>query len=154
MPTTAIWHPQFLPRYLPRPLVMTNGVFDILHVGHVECLRRASRLGNCLVVAVNSDESARGLGKGPGRPINRMADRLEMLAELHCVDGVTWFDDDTPLALINTLRPDVLVKGGDYTPEQITGAAEVTAWGGKVITIPFKHQTSTTALIERIRGAA
>jgi D-glycero-beta-D-manno-heptose 1-phosphate adenylyltransferase len=134
-----------------RPLVFTNGVFDVLHRGHVTYLAEARALGATLLVAVNSDVSARRLGKGDDRPVNRLADRVAVVAALESVQLVTWFDDDTPLALIRSCRPDVLVKGGDWKPEAIVGAADVRAWGGSVHSIPFRHQLSTTALLEKIR---
>ena len=137
---------------LARPLVFTNGVFDILHRGHVTYLAQARALGASLVVAANSDASARRLGKGEDRPINRLEDRAAVLAALQAVDLVTWFDEDTPLALILACRPDVLVKGGDWTPEAIVGAREVRAWGGAVHSIPFQFERSTTATLNRIRG--
>ena len=137
---------------LARPLVFTNGVFDILHRGHVTYLAQARALGASLVVAANSDISARRLGKGEDRPINRLEDRVAVLAALQAVDLVTWFDDDTPLALIRACRPDVLVKGGDWKPEAIIGAAEVIGWGGAVHSIPFKFERSTTATLKKIRG--
>jgi rfaE bifunctional protein nucleotidyltransferase chain/domain len=136
---------------LPRPLVFTNGVFDILHRGHVTYLARARALGAALLVALNSDRSARRLGKGSGRPLNALADRLAVLAALECVDAVTWFDDDTPEALIAACRPQVLVKGGDWPVERIAGAGGVLARGGQVVSIPFEHERSTTELVERIR---
>ena len=135
-----------------RPLVFTNGVFDILHRGHVTYLARARALGASLLVAVNSDASARRLGKGEDRPINPLADRLAVAAALEPVSVVTWFEEDTPLALILACRPEVLVKGGDWTPEAIVGASEVRGWGGSVHSIPFEHQRSTTALLQAIRG--
>jgi len=138
---------------LPRPLVFTNGVFDILHRGHASYLAQARALGASLVVGVNSDASVRRLGKGPDRPINTLADRMALLAALEAVSLVTWFDDDTPHALIMLLKPDVLVKGGDWAPAQIVGAAEVKSWGGSVHAIPFLHERSTTATLARIRGA-
>jgi rfaE bifunctional protein nucleotidyltransferase chain/domain len=138
---------------LARPLVFTNGVFDILHRGHVTYLARARALGAALLVALNSDSSARRLGKGSGRPVNALADRLAVLAALECVDAVTWFDDDTPEALIAGCRPQVLVKGGDWPLERIVGAGGVLARGGQVVSIPFEHERSTTALVERIRKA-
>lgn len=137
---------------LPRPLVFTNGCFDILHRGHVTYLAQARALGAALVVALNTDESVRRLGKGSDRPINCLADRLAILAALGCVDAVSWFDEDTPLAAILQCRPDILVKGGDWPIEQIVGAAEVQGWGGAVHSIPFEHSRSTTALVGRIRG--
>lgn len=137
---------------LVRPLVFTNGVFDILHRGHVTYLAQARALGASLIVAANSDASARRLGKGEDRPINRLEDRMAVLAALQAVDLVTWFDDDTPLALILACRPDVLVKGGDWKPEAIVGAREVIAWGGAVHAIPFLFQRSTTATLNKIRS--
>jgi len=138
---------------LPRPLVFTNGVFDILHRGHVTYLAQARALGESLVVAVNSDASVRRLGKGGDRPINALADRLAVLAALESVDLVVSFDEDTPLTLIGACRPDVLVKGGDYSVEAIEGAREVRGWGGSVHSIPFRHERSTTILLHRIRGS-
>lgn len=138
---------------LPRPLVFTNGVFDLLHRGHVTYLARARALGAALVVALNSDASVRRLGKGPGRPVNALADRMALIAALEVVDAVTWFDDDTPAALIEACRPEVLAKGGDWPPERIVGARAVLARGGKVHSIPFEHERSTTRLLERIRAA-
>jgi rfaE bifunctional protein nucleotidyltransferase chain/domain len=137
---------------VPRPLVFTNGVFDVIHRGHVTCLAQARALGASLVLALNSDASARGLGKGQDRPINSLEDRVAIAAALEPVTLVTWFEEPTPLKLILALRPDVLVKGGDWTPETIVGAAEVAGWGGTVRAIPFVHQRSTSALIDRIRG--
>jgi rfaE bifunctional protein nucleotidyltransferase chain/domain len=139
---------------LPRPLVFTNGVFDILHRGHVTYLARARALGASLVVALNGDASARRLGKGPGRPLNALADRMALVAALECVDAVTWFDEDTPAALIAACRPEVLAKGGDWPVARIVGAAEVLARGGAVHSIAFEHQRSTTALLERIASLA
>ncbi|MCX7962245.1 MAG: adenylyltransferase/cytidyltransferase family protein [Burkholderiales bacterium] len=136
---------------LPRPLVFTNGVFDILHRGHVTYLARARALGAALVVALNSDASARRLGKGADRPVNPLEDRMALVAALESVDAVTWFDEDTPLALVVAIAPDVLAKGGDWPPERIVGACEVRARGGRVVSIPFEHERSTSALIERIR---
>jgi rfaE bifunctional protein nucleotidyltransferase chain/domain len=137
---------------LERPLVFTNGVFDILHRGHVTYLAQARDLGASLIVAVNSDASARRLGKGEDRPINRLEDRMAVLAALQAVDLVTWFDQDTPLALILACRPDVLAKGGDWKPEAIVGAREVIAWGGTVRSIPFLFQRSTSAMLSKIRS--
>ena len=136
---------------LPRPLVFTNGCFDILHRGHVSYLAQARALGAAMIVALNSDESVKRLGKGDDRPVNRLLDRLAVMAALGCVDMVTWFDEDTPLQRILDCRPDVLVKGGDWAPERIVGAGEVRGWGGSVHSIPFIHQTSTTALLDKIR---
>jgi rfaE bifunctional protein nucleotidyltransferase chain/domain len=138
---------------LLRPLVFTNGVFDILHRGHVTYLAQARALGASLVLALNTDASVKRLGKGEDRPINVLADRAAVVAALESVDLVTWFDDDTPLALILACRPDVLVKGGDWPVDQIVGAAEVTSWGGSVHSIPFLFERSTTSTLSRIRGA-
>ena len=137
---------------LARPLVFTNGVFDLLHRGHVTYLARARDLGASLVVALNSDASAQRLGKGPGRPLNPLADRLAVVAALASVSVVTWFDEDTPERLIAACQPDVLVKGGDWPAERIAGAPGVLARGGRVVSIPFEHDRSTTALVQRIRG--
>jgi rfaE bifunctional protein nucleotidyltransferase chain/domain len=134
--------------------VFTNGVFDILHRGHVTYLDQAAALGASLVVGVNSDESVRRLGKGTDRPINTLDDRMAVIAALQSVDLVVPFGEDTPLALILACRPDVLVKGGDWVADQIVGAREVLAWGGRVLSIPFVVERSTTALVARIRGAA
>ena len=139
---------------LPRPLVFTNGVFDILHRGHVTYLARARALGASLLVALNGDASVRRLGKEGERPFNPLEDRLAVAAALGFVDAVTWFDDDTPAALIAACRPEVLVKGGDWAPERIVGGAEVTARGGRVVSIPFEHERSTTGLMRRIRGSS
>src|SRR2546422_3580548 len=137
---------------LPRPVVLTNGVFDILHRGHVTYLAQARALGASLLVALNGDASARRLGKGAGRPLNPLSDRLVVLAALAAVSAVTWFEEDTPEALIGACRPDVLVKGGDWPVERIAGASSVLARGGRVVSIPFEHERSTTALVQRIRG--
>jgi rfaE bifunctional protein nucleotidyltransferase chain/domain len=137
---------------LPRPLVFTNGVFDVLHRGHVTYLARARALGASLVVGVNSDASAKRLGKGDDRPVNALADRMAVLAALESVSLVSPFDEDTPLALVLACRPDVLVKGGDWPPEKIVGAREVKGWGGAVHSIPFEHERSTSALLAKIRG--
>ena len=136
---------------LARPLVFTNGCFDILHRGHVTYLAQARALGAAMVVALNSDASVKRLGKGDDRPVNTLADRLAVMASLGCTDLVTWFDEETPLARILDSRPDVLVKGGDWPVEKIVGAAEVQAWGGTVHSIPFIHEKSTTALLDKIR---
>jgi rfaE bifunctional protein nucleotidyltransferase chain/domain len=136
---------------LPRPLVMTNGVFDLLHRGHVTYLEAARREGAALVVAVNSDASVRRLGKGDDRPLNPLGDRMAVLAALASVDLVVPFDGDTPRDLIVACGPDVLVKGGDYTAATTAGAAEVIAAGGRFVAIPFAHDRSTTALVRRIR---
>ena len=136
---------------LPRALVFTNGVFDILHRGHVTYLAEARALGASLVVALNSDASVKRLGKGDDRPVNPLEDRLAVVAALESVALVTWFEEDTPIARILECRPDHLVKGGDWTPERIVGAAEVQGWGGKVHSIAFRHERSTTQLLSRIR---
>ena len=136
---------------LARPLVFTNGVFDILHRGHVTYLAEARALGSALVVALNSDASVRRLGKGDDRPINTLADRAAVLAALESVTLVTWFEEDTPLARILQCRPDHLVKGGDWAPDKIVGATEVRGWDGEVHSIPFRHDRSTTNLLSKIR---
>ena len=136
---------------MPRPLVFTNGVFDLLHRGHVTYLARAREQGAALVVALNGDASARRLGKGEGRPVNGLQDRMALVAALESVSAVTWFDEDTPASIIAALQPEVLVKGGDWPPDKIVGAAETLARGGRVLSIPFEHQRSSTALLERIR---
>jgi rfaE bifunctional protein nucleotidyltransferase chain/domain len=137
---------------LPRPLVLTNGVFDVLHRGHVTYLEQARGLGAALVVAVNTDASVRRLGKGAERPLNPLEDRMAVLAALACVDLVVPFDTDTPRDLIVACRPDVLVKGGDYTAAMTAGASEVIAAGGRFVAIPFRYDRSTTALVARLRG--
>ncbi len=139
---------------LARPLVFTNGCFDILHRGHVAYLEQAARLGSSLVVGINDDASVRRQNKGGGRPINPLADRAAVLAALASVDLVVPFGDDTPLALIMTLQPDHLVKGGDWSMDQIVGAQQVRERGGQVHAIPIRYQRSTTDLIRRIRGDA
>lgn len=136
---------------LPRPLVFTNGCFDVLHRGHVTYLAQARALGASLVLGVNSDASVKRQGKGDDRPINAEEDRLAVLAALGAVDLVVLFDEDTPLDLILTCKPEVLVKVGDWAPDAIVGAKEVIAWGGSVHSIPFLHQRSTTALLKKIR---
>jgi len=137
---------------LPRPLVFTNGVFDVLHRGHVTYLDQARSLGASLCVAVNSDASARRLGKGDDRPVNPLDDRMAVLAALAAVDLVVPFDADTPRDLIVACRPDALVKGGDYTAATTAGAAETIAAGGRFVAIPFAFERSTTALLSRVRG--
>ena len=136
---------------LKRPLVFTNGVFDILHRGHATYLSQARAMGASLLVAVNSDASARALGKGNDRPVNALEDRLALVAALEAVTLVTWFEPETPLQLILTAKPEVLVKGGDWKPEAIVGATEVKGWGGAVHSIPLVPGRSTTSVIERIR---
>jgi len=138
---------------IARPLVFTNGVFDILHRGHATYLDAAARLGTTLVVALNTDASVRRLGKGEDRPLNVHADRMAMVAALGCVDWVTWFEEDTPVQLIQALRPDLIVKGGDYDMESLPETAVVRSWGGDAVAIPFEFQRSTTALLKKIRGA-
>jgi rfaE bifunctional protein nucleotidyltransferase chain/domain len=137
---------------LPRPTVFTNGCFDILHRGHVTYLEVARALGASLIVGVNTDASARRLGKGADRPINPLEDRLAVLAALESVSLVVPFDEDTPLALIQRIRPDHLVKGGDWPVDKIVGHEFVKSYGGRVHSIPFRYERSTTALIARIRG--
>jgi rfaE bifunctional protein nucleotidyltransferase chain/domain len=137
---------------LERPLVFTNGVFDILHRGHVTYLAEARALGKALVVALNSDASVRRLGKGDDRPVNTLEDRLAVMAALESVSLVTWFEEDTPLARILECRPEHLVKGGDWTADRIVGAEEVRGWGGQVHSIAFKHDRSTTKLLSKIRA--
>jgi rfaE bifunctional protein nucleotidyltransferase chain/domain len=134
-----------------RKVVFTNGCFDLLHVGHVRYLQSARALGDFLVLGLNDDASVRRLGKGPGRPLTPQAERAEILAALACIDAVVIFSQDTPLELILNLRPDVLVKGGDYTPDSIVGLPEVLSWGGEVHVIPFVPGHSTSNLIARIR---
>ena len=136
---------------LPRPLVFTNGCFDILHRGHVTYLAQARALGGSLIVAANTDASVKRLGKGEDRPLNPLINRMAVLAALECVSLVTWFDEDTPIARILDCKPDILVKGGDWPVDKIVGCQEVRGWGGTVHSIPFIHQKSTTALLEKIR---
>lgn len=136
---------------LPRPLVFTNGCFDILHRGHVTYLAQAAALGAGLIVAINTDASVKRLGKGDDRPINSQDNRAAVLAALESVSLVTWFDSDTPAELIELVKPDVLVKGGDWTPDRIVGAAETLARGGQVHSIPFLFDTSSTATLQKIR---
>ena len=137
---------------LTKKLVFTNGVFDVLHRGHVTYLAEARALGASLMVALNSDASVRRLGKGADRPINTLEDRMAVIAALECVSLVTWFEEDTPLARIIDARPDVLVKGGDWAIDKIVGATEVTSWGGSVHAINFQFERSTTATLAKIRA--
>ena len=137
---------------LPRPLVFTNGVFDLVHRGHVTYLDQARSLGAALVVGVNTDASARRLGKGDDRPLNPLEDRLAVLAALAAVSLVVAFDEDTPLALVLACRPDVIVKGGDYSAATTVGAADVVGWGGRFASIPLLAGRSTTDLVTRIRS--
>lgn len=132
-------------------VVFTNGVFDLLHPGHIDVLRGARLEGDALIVGINSDASVQRL-KGPTRPVRSAAERAYVLAGLESVDAVVVFDDDTPLALVQQLRPDVIVKGGDYHPDTIVGAADVTARGGRVVVIPLTAGQSTTSIIEKLRG--
>jgi D-glycero-beta-D-manno-heptose 1-phosphate adenylyltransferase len=136
---------------IARPMVFTNGVFDILHRGHVSYLDHARRLGASLVVGVNSDASARRLGKGGDRPINSLDDRIAVLAALESVSLAIAFDEDTPLALVLECHPDVIAKGADYTAATTVGAAEVIAWGGRFEAIPLLPGRSTSALLTRLR---
>ena len=137
---------------LQRPLIFTNGVFDILHRGHVTYLEAAKALGASLVVAVNTDESVKRLGKAPDRPFNTMEDRRALLAALASTDAVTYFAEDTPYELIDKLRPDVIVKGGDYDMSKLPETALVHQWGGKAVAIDFEHDRSTTALVKKIKA--
>jgi rfaE bifunctional protein nucleotidyltransferase chain/domain len=132
--------------------VFTNGVFDVLHRGHVVYLAQARALGGSLVVALNTDASARRLGKGPDRPLNNEMDRAMVIAALGAADLVTWFDEDTPEALIGQLRPDILVKGGDYDMQSLPETALVQSWGGRALALPFVKGYSTTALVKKIRA--
>ena len=138
---------------LPRPVVFTNGVFDVLHRGHVTYLAQAQALGGSLVVALNTDASARRLGKGADRPLNNERDRAVVMAALESVSLVTWFDEDTPLELISALKPDVLVKGGDYDMRKLAETAVVESYGGKAVAIAFVDGYSTTALVSKIRAS-
>lgn len=137
---------------LPQPVVFTNGVFDVLHTGHVTYLAQARSLGASLVVALNTDASAKRLGKGPDRPLNNEADRATLMAALEAVSLVTWFDEDTPLEIIGELRPQVLVKGGDYDMARLAEAKLVQSWGGQALALPFVAGYSTTALVQKIRN--
>ena len=146
--------PQALARRLaavPRPLVFTNGCFDLLHRGHVDYLERARTLGATLLVAVNSDDSVRALGKGAERPLNPLEERLAVLAALESVDLVVPFESETPLELIMQVRPQVLVKGGDWPEDAIVGAAQVRCDGGSVHSIPIRYERSTSALVAKLR---
>ena len=137
---------------LAQPVVFTNGVFDVLHRGHASYLAQARALGASLVVAVNTDASARRLGKGPERPLNDEQDRAALLAALASVDLVTWFDEDTPVQLLGELRPAVYAKGGDYAMATLAEARLVESWGGRAVAIPFVDGYSTTRLVDRIRA--
>ena len=137
---------------LPKPVIFTNGVFDVLHAGHVSYLAQARALGASLVVALNTDRSAKRLGKGSDRPLNNELDRATVLAALESASLVTWFDEDTPLELINELRPDVIVKGGDYDMNLLAETKLVESYGGKAMALPFVKGYSTTALVSKIRA--
>ena len=137
---------------LPKPVIFTNGVFDVLHAGHVSYLEQARALGGSLVVALNTDGSAKRLGKGPDRPLNNELDRATVVAALQATSLVTWFDEDTPLELINELRPDVIVKGGDYDMRLLAETKLVESYGGKALALPFVKGYSTTALVSKIRS--
>ena len=160
----ALHPPDFFQKLIPRAelapvvarlrregrLVFTNGVFDVLHRGHVTYLARARALGAHLVVGLNTDASARRLGKGPDRPLNTEQDRAVVMAALASVSVVTWFDEDTPESLIAQIRPDLIVKGGDYDMARLPETALVRSWGGEALAIPFVDGYSTTALVKRI----
>ncbi len=153
--TSKLCHPSELLGQLaalPRPMVFTNGVFDVLHRGHVMYLAQARALGASLVVALNTDASARRLGKGPDRPLNNEVDRAFVIAGLASSSLVTWFDEDTPLELISQIRPDILVKGGDYDMAKLPESTLVHSWGGQALALPFVAGYSTTALVTRIRN--
>lgn len=135
-------------RWEGKKVVFTNGVYDILHAGHVELLEKSRSLGDILIVGLNSDDSARRLGKGPERPINKWKDRAAVLSALACVDAVVGFDEDTPAEILAKLRPDVLVKGGDYRKEQVAGRESA----GRVVIVPLKKGYSTTAIVRRLRA--
>jgi D-beta-D-heptose 7-phosphate kinase/D-beta-D-heptose 1-phosphate adenosyltransferase len=137
---------------VPGALVFTNGVFDLLHPGHVTLLETARALGAAVVVGVNTDASVRRLEKGPDRPVNPEASRARVLAALAAVDAVVLFDEDTPLELVHALRPDILVKGADYPRDRIVGADFVEARGGRVVRVPLVPETSTTRIVERLRA--
>lgn len=134
-----------------KTLVFTNGVFDILHAGHVLCLEAARALGDMLIVGLNADESVRRLNKGPERPINPLEDRMQVIEALRCVDGVLSFDEDTPVELIAKLKPDIHVKGGDYDPDQLPETPVIRAYGGRVVVIPLLPGRSTTRIVRTIR---
>ncbi|MDP3653497.1 MAG: adenylyltransferase/cytidyltransferase family protein [Rhodoferax sp.] len=145
-----------LPRQLaglPRPWVFTNGVFDVLHRGHVMYLAQARQLGGSLIVALNTDASVRRLGKGDDRPLNQDIDRAVVMASQQSVSLVTWFDEDTPVQIIAEIRPDILVKGGDYDMDKLPETALVQSWGGHALALPFVQGYSTTRLLEKIRAS-
>ncbi len=147
LPAALAWR-----RAQPGPVVFTNGVFDLVHPGHVELLETAKREGSALLVGLNSDVSARRLAKGSGRPVMDQAARARVLAAFSAVDCIVLFDEDTPLALIQAISPDVLVKGADYSREQIVGADWVESHGGRVVRVPLVSGHSTSALVERLRA--
>ena len=136
---------------LPRPLVFTNGVFDVLHRGHVMYLAQARALGASLLVALNTDASAKRLGKGPDRPLNNEADRAFVMAALASTSLVTWFEEDTPMELIAQVKPDILVKGGDYDMHKLVETRLVEAYGGRALALPFVDGYSTSKLVQKIR---
>lgn len=138
---------------LPRPYVFTNGCFDILHRGHIDYLEKAAQLGQHLIVGVNSDESIARMGKGKNRPVNSLEDRMAVLAALECVSVVVPFTEDTPLKLIKAVRPDHLVKGGDWNKQDIVGGEFVEANGGEVHSVPFQYDRSTSSIIEHIKNS-
>jgi rfaE bifunctional protein nucleotidyltransferase chain/domain len=138
----------------PGRIVFTNGVFDLLHPGHIDVLNGARRHGDALIVGINSDDSVRRLGKGPERPVRTQAERAYVLAALEAVDAVAVFEQDTPLELVVAVTPDVIVKGGDYSPDTIVGAREVRARGGDVVVIPLTPGQSTTSIIHKLRGSS
>jgi len=135
-----------------RPVVFTNGVFDLLHAGHVTYLEQAKTMGRSLFVGVNSDDSVKRLGKGDNRPFNKLMNRMIVLAALECVDYVVPFEHDTPIELIKIVKPDILVKGGDWKIENIIGSTEVASWGGRTSASPFEYNVSTTEIARRIVG--
>lgn len=137
---------------LPQPVIFTNGVFDVLHTGHVTYLAQARELGASLVVALNTDTSAKRLGKGPERPLNTDLDRATLIAALESVSLVTWFEEDSPIEIINELRPQIIVKGGDYDMAKLKEAQLVESYGGKALAVPFIAGYSTTALVAKIRS--
>jgi rfaE bifunctional protein nucleotidyltransferase chain/domain len=141
-------------KHLPRPIIFTNGVFDVLHCGHVTYLAAARSLGASLVVALNTDASARRLGKGDDRPLNNQHDRAAVIAALESVSMVTWFDENTPLEIITELKPDTLVKGGDYDMRTLAETAVLESYGGNAVAIAFVQGYSTTALVQKIRSSS
>ena len=138
---------------LPRPWVFTNGVFDVLHRGHVMYLAQARALGASLIVALNTDASVKRLGKGDDRPLNQEQDRAIVMAAQEAVSCVTWFDEDTPQEIIAQIRPDILVKGGDYDMAKLPETALVQSWGGRALALPFVQGYSTTRLVQKIRAS-